>query len=440
MFRQLARLGGCTDPIRLDGHRADFDAATGEILRTLHGGDLAAGALMVRCNNRRATRCPACAETYRQDTYHLITAGLAGGKGVPAEVTAHPRVFATLTAPSFGPVHNRPDSGRCRCGIRHDDGAPELGTPLDPDTYDYPGAVLWNAHAGALWARFTIELRRALAASLGLTQRGGAGVIRLSYAKVAEYQRRGAVHFHAVIRLDAGPWIAGDDIAPPPGALTTDTLDAAIRTAASRARVAGPGADLDDPGLPDVFRFGTQVDVRPIAGAAFESGPVTDRAVAGYIAKYATKGAETATGTLDRRLRHLRDLDHQDLTHHARRLVVTCWELGARPDLEHLHLRKWAHMLGFRGHFSSKSRRYSTTLGALRAARAAWQDARNRAAAEAAGHPLPDPDTTLVIAHWAYAGHGYTAGESLISASLARTRQLDRAAAREALADQEQED
>lgn len=36
-------------------------------------------------------------------------------------------------------------------------------------------------------------------------------------------------------------------------------------------------------------------------------------------------------------------------------------------------LGKYAHMLGFRGHFSTKSRRYSVTLGALRRARARWQ-------------------------------------------------------------------
>ena len=33
-------------------------------------------------------------------------AGAAGGmKDVPAEVVTHPLVFATVTAPSFGPVH-----------------------------------------------------------------------------------------------------------------------------------------------------------------------------------------------------------------------------------------------------------------------------------------------------------------------------------------------
>lgn len=44
-------------------------------------------------------------------------------------------------------------------------------------------------------------------------------------------------------------------------------------------------------------------------------------------------------------------------------MIRTAWILGARPELADLRLRAWAQMLGFRGHFSTKSRRYSTTLG-----------------------------------------------------------------------------
>ncbi|MGV9305515.1 replication initiator [Nonomuraea sp. NPDC003727] len=40
-----------------------------------------------------------------------------------------------------------------------------------------------------------------------------------------------------------------------------------------------------------------------------------------------------------------------------------------QPPLADLRLTQWAHMLGFRGHFSTKSRRYPTTLGVLRNAR-----------------------------------------------------------------------
>ncbi|MFJ8335106.1 replication initiator [Streptomyces sp. NPDC094437] len=362
-----------------------------------------AGHLLVRCNNRRTTRCAACSEVYRRDTFHLITAGLRGGKGTPEEITTHPRVFATFTAPGFGPVHNRPSTGRpCRCGTHHDQGDETLGTPLDPDTYDYPTAVLWNAHTGPLWRRFSTYLRREIAKRAGLSQRRLRDHARVSFAKVAEYQKRGAVHFHAVIRID-GPTGAAT---PPPPWATTELLTDAIRTAATKARVDGPTLD----NRPHTFTFGHQLDVRPIRSVDFNDGQkLTDRAVAAYIAKYATKGAETATGALDRPLKFAAELAHLDITDHARRLIRTAWTLGARKDLEHLRLRAWAHMLGFRGHFSTKSRRYSTTLGALRNARAEWRRTQTG---------TTTPDTTHVLAHWAFAGTGLSTTEAWLAASL----------------------
>ncbi|MFF0729258.1 replication initiator [Streptomyces sp. NPDC004134] len=419
LARQLSGLGGCTNPVRLAGHRTEHrvDTTTGQIgpaLRRLDSAELPAGDLLIRCGNRRTTRCPACAETYRRDTFHLITAGLRGGKGTPEEVTSHPRVFATVTAPSFGPVHNRPGTRPCRCGRHHTPDDPTLGTPLNPDRYDYETAVLWNAHAGALWRRFTIHLRREIAHRAGLTQRAFPHHARVSFAKVAEYQKRGAVHFHAVVRLD-GP--AGGNT-PPPRWASADLLTDAIQAAASRTVAPGPVLD----GRAHTFAFGPQLDIRTIHGQDLDGGQaLTDRAVAAYIAKYATKGAETATGTLDRRLRFIAELGHLDLPPHAERLIRTAWALGARRDLAHLRLRAWAHMLGFRGHFSTKTRRYSTTLGALRTARAEWR--RLQAAIARGDNPQPvdgpDGETTLVLAYWTYTGTGLTPAEAWLSASLA---------------------
>ncbi|WP_405734858.1 replication initiation protein [Streptomyces sp. NBC_00028] len=411
ILRQLSSLGGCTHPIRLDGHRIEYDVdtATGEIGNVLHHLDstsLPAGQLLVRCNNRRTTRCPACAEVYRRDTFHLITAGLRGGKGTPEQVGTHPRVFATFTAPGFGPVHNRRTDGRpCHCGLHHDQEDDSLGSPLNPDTYDYEAAVLWNAHAGALWRRFSIYLRREVAKRAGLSQRRLRDHARVSFAKVAEYQKRGAVHFHAVIRID-GP---GGGNTPPPAWATAELLSDAIETAASKVRVDGPVID----GRTHTFTFGRQLDVRTIRTADFNDGQeLTERAVAAYIAKYATKGAETATGALDRPLKFVAELAQLDISDHARQLIRTAWTLGARKDLEHLRLRAWAHMLGFRGHFSTKSRRYSTTLGALRNARAEWRRA------QATETNSPTTDTTYVLAHWVFAGTGLSDTEAWLSASL----------------------
>jgi hypothetical protein len=98
--------------------------------------------------------------------WQLVYAGMAGGrKGVPEQVAEHPQVFASLTAPSFGAVHSRPDDGRaCRCGTRHEPDDVHLGGAIDPDSYGYERAVLWNLHAPALWNRFMVELVRVLAA------------------------------------------------------------------------------------------------------------------------------------------------------------------------------------------------------------------------------------------------------------------------------------
>ena len=111
-----------------------------------------------------------------------------------------------------------------------------------PDCYDYTGAVLFNATAPELWRRFTITLRRSLARQAGLTNKALAAQVRISFAKVAEYQRRGVVHFHAIIRLD-GP--AGPATAPPAWA-TVALLTASIGQAAQAVHLQTPAV----PGLP----------------------------------------------------------------------------------------------------------------------------------------------------------------------------------------------
>ncbi|MFE2724918.1 replication initiator [Kitasatospora sp. NPDC059327] len=94
-------------------------------------------------------------------------------------------------------------------------------------------------------------------------------------------------------------------------------------------------------------------------------------------------------------------------------MIRTCWDLGRRvTDFADLKLTKWAHMLGFRGHFSTKSRRYSTTLGTLRGVRRTWQSEQARIRA---GHPPLDPDSTLVVSDWRYLATGYTPGEELLA-------------------------
>ncbi|MBZ6192997.1 replication initiation protein [Streptomyces olivaceus] len=422
--RNIVGLGGCTNPIHLVGAAAVYDTATGAALLS-YGSDVYGGRLLTACGNRRATVCPACSGLYRADTYHLVRAGLVGGKHVPETVSGHPRVFATLTAPGFGPVHTRRElHGRVRacrprrvgehcphgtpagCRDRHSASDPRLGEPLCPRCYDYAGAVLWHAFAGRLWHRFGLELRREVARRAGLTRTEFGEVARLSYAKVAEYQRRGLVHFHAVIRLD-GPDGPRSSL---PGWADEPLLLDAVHVVAGRVRLVAPGVDIIGT---RVLRFGAQVDVRPVASReqAGERRPASAGVVAGYIAKYATKGAESA-GAVDGRIRHARDMVMLPVRAHVLRMIGTCWWLGGLPEFAPLGLRRWAHMLGYGGHFSTKSRRYSTTLTALRQARADHRAEQQRASLGLTGY------TTVTVGQWRYAGRGYSPEAALLAASV----------------------
>ncbi|MFD9226173.1 replication initiator [Streptomyces sp. NPDC060064] len=102
--------------------------------------------------------------------------------------------------------------------------------------------------------------RRHLATAAGQPQSKIGDHLRLSFAKVAEYQRRGAVHFHAVIRLD-GP---DGPTSPPPTWASAQLLEAAVCSAADSAHVSMPYT----PGLGEhVFRWDDQLDVHPIRRA-----------------------------------------------------------------------------------------------------------------------------------------------------------------------------
>lgn len=376
--------------VRLDEHQTAA-RRLGPCIRPLRTHHADGTVLVIRCRNRRAAVCPSCSALYRLDARHLLVAGLVGGKDTPTVVAVRPRVFVTLTAPSFGKVHTGQTGGRPRrchpsCGAWHPAGDRLLGTALDVEQYDYVGQVLFNAHAGALWAAFTTTTRRALAADAGVTRAQAVRRVRVVFAKVAEFQTRGVVHLHAVIRLDP--------VQPPhlPAWATMATLRRSVRRAARTIRLTTAGSALVPARR---LRWGRQCDVRPIATGPAEAGVAV---VARYIAKYATKAAETAgldlgsiwcrtcdaTGatTLVPGLVRLcrdchgtgrrNDVDLERLTHHARALVETCWRLGVRPEYAPLRLRHYAHQAGYRGLFLTKSRTWSTTFAALRAERYAF--------------------------------------------------------------------
>jgi hypothetical protein len=450
----VAQAGYCHHPIRLAGRVEQADRTTGEVRTAYDSEREPDGVLLKACGTRRESRCPSCAATYRADAYQLLAAGLKGGKGVPESVAEHPRLFATFTAPSFGKVHSRRAQGRlvlpchpyrqgarCPHGIhdgcwhRHDADDPRLGEPLCPSCYDSQAQVLWNALAPELWRRTTIALQRALGRLVGLQEGELRRLVRVSYAKVAEFQRRGAIHFHAVIRLDAATECRCPGcLAPPPQPFTATLLEDALRQSVPAVRVPCPSVD----GEPERYaRWGEQLDVRNITRDE-QAGELSAEQVAGYIAKYATKATESFGSGLDRRLTDADDLERLDkLPAHVAELVRAAWELGDRPELDRLRLRAWAHMLGFRGHWSTKSRRYSTTMTVLRRARVAFakrRRAKDGVPLDAWGRPEDDDQAVIVVASWVYVGSGYvTEGERWLALSAAARAREHRRIAREEL-------
>ncbi|PXX07249.1 replication initiator [Mycolicibacterium moriokaense] len=348
-----------------------------------------------RCNNRRAVVCPSCSDLYARDTWQLVHAGLHGGHhDLPTTVAEHPQIFVTLTAPSFGAVHTTGDDRhgkharrchdpgrrgvtRCRhgkplwCSTIHDSGDARIGQPLCEECYDYTGHVLFGWHAPELWRRFTISLRRLL--NSHLRARGeAANSVRINYVKVAELQRRAIPHFHAVIRLDARQQ-HGEPPTPPDSSISAGDVAMLVQRAARAVTITVIARD--SPGDRDerVLRFGTQTDTQPLEptrgiGASEVAPHRSGRSVAAYLAKYVTKSvAEFGVGV--RRMSPLA-IAELDVTAHVRAILTTITALAA--DSAYLGMDRWLHTLGYRGHVTTKSRLFSTTMGALRAHRATW--------------------------------------------------------------------
>ena len=154
------------------------------------------------------------------------------------------------------------------CDLVHDEDDPCLGEPICPRCFDYEHAVLWNAMAPELWRRTRNQLARELARLLEVKERELP--VLVSYVKVAEFQRRGALHFHCVLRLD-GINEDGELEAPAPEHDAQLLIDAAL-AAVRHASVRSP-APADEfygrlpgftPGQAREIRWGTQVEVREL--------------------------------------------------------------------------------------------------------------------------------------------------------------------------------
>jgi hypothetical protein len=289
---------------------------------------------------------------------------------------------------------------------------------------------VWNNNTGELWRR----TKQAIECHLNqcARHRGLPYGVRVSHGEAAEYQARGAVHFHVPLRLDG----QDDDPAwllPPPPGITVADLEDATRHAAATITYTTPPHPARSAGWR--LAWGTELDVRAITVRG--TGTVTDLMVAAYLAKYSTKGTEL-TGHASKRLTPVTvDLYADAIGTHAERLVHACWKLGNDPD--YASLRRWAHMLGFGGSFLTKARTYSVTFAELRAARITYRRTQDpgpeHQPIRTADHA--DEETTLIGGNLSCAGTGWkTSGDALLASTAADQARKRREAGREDTADE----
>ena len=280
------------------------------------------------------------------------------------------------------------------------DGA--LGQALCADCYDYEAAVLFNAGVSELWRRTTIYALRALGSLAGMSAREAARRLRLSYVKVVEFQTPG--------------------LGPPPraGPGRRPRRRARRGTRGDRRRHAGCSPphrgeqgertparcrcrSPDDLGTPDRYRRGRRRGRGPPAGCGLRR-EVRDEGL----------GRARRARPPPQVRRSRRDSEA------ARAPPRDWWRPRGRSPISRRSPTTtcglWAHTCGFRGHFLTKSRRYSTTFGELRAERQRWRLAALARPVHRTREASPDE---AVVREWRYEGSGYlTAGDACLARNL----------------------
>lgn len=270
--------------------------------------------LYVRCQSRLRSKCESCAELYRGDWAAIARSGVFDGP-----VERYRFYLLTLTAPSFGRVHRVPKGAAssvrvCGCGVRHSVADADLrGVPVDMAGYDYAGLVAWNRDSGLLWDRTRRRLRDRWES--------------VEFFIVREWQERGALHLHAIIRIDRL------------GSPDPRMLAEAARTATAFSMVDGA-----------LVEWGSQVDCK-----AFRADGDGAKTI-WYLSKalnYVLK--DTARDSEGGRARSWQ---------HVARLADAARAMRCSPGCEPDKCRSRTHdRFGARGHVVSASRRTSTRTG-----------------------------------------------------------------------------
>lgn len=111
-----------------------------------------------------------------------------------------------------------------------------------------------------------------------------------------------------------------------------------------------------------------------------------------------------------------------DVRPHVLRVLESVLVLAGSPGPE--EMTRWLHTLGYRGHITTKTRAYSTTMGALRAHRAEWRASKSE--------QVDEPPTAV---RWRFVQVGHrNEGDRLLATTADAAARASRLAAREELA------
>ena len=383
--RQHTATGCCSHPIRLRGRIDAIDLATGELRPVYDTAAEPGGVLLTACGNRRETVCP------------RLLGGLQARRPParprrPVRRQGHPRddrgasvrvrhPHRPLVRPGPRPPDARQDrpalptpprratQRRCphgrdiSCPRRHADTIPGSDGRCAATATTTPPPSCSTPTRGTCGAGSPPTCPATSPASPGSPSSRSATSCAIRYVKVAEYQARGVVHFHAIIRLDApGDTASHPARSSPPRCCATPS-----------PRPPPPSPSPPPPPRPPAItlRFGAQTDARPVRHGP--DLPGTGHALSGPGRRQLHRQVRHQS---PRRPRHPRpaaplpaDLDACAAPRHYQQMITTAWKLGGGSQPRPTRLCKWAHMLGYGGHFLTKSRRYSVTFGQLRRAR-----------------------------------------------------------------------
>ena len=350
------KYASCLDPLLI--RRTTTNLFTGEIKTTEFD---------KRCGTRRKDKCEPCSIIWKDDAYYALIN--------PSKEHMGSLTFITLTAPGskhFGAIHTASYKGlkseRCACRRYHSPTDEEVGVPVNFSTFNYRKVTKFNYKASRLTAVTLQKIYRLMLTDLNngkdKSEKRNIKDVRLPTARVMEWQERGVLHVHIIVR----------------GHIPTYIIEKAVKGApasATRRRVL--------PAEHDGETWGAQVNVRHINSGdnnqlAKLGGYVTK--VVGYALKDVTAhGKETIKQkeAFHNRLRRTTnsvvecDKSFSECDASKERRVASA-SISGKSEPFHFCVkhRRAHHQLGFTGNVLTLNRAWGSSLKSAREARVAF--------------------------------------------------------------------